>query len=124
MLTPKQEKFCHAIVDGKSQAEAYKEAYSTKNMADSTVYQEASRLMDNPNISARIAELRERIDNKLVMSAKKRAEKLTEFINNDDPSIAMKAIDILNKMTGEYVQKVEASVEQEIEVNIKLSDDE
>lgn len=122
MLTPKQEKFCHAIVDGKTQVDAYKEAYNTKNMADNSIYVEASKLMDNPKIAQRIAELRERIDNKLVMSATKRAEKLTEFINNDDPSIAMKAIDILNKMTGEYTQKVEASVAQEIEVNITLDD--
>lgn len=122
MLTPKQERFCHGIVDGKTQFDAYKEAYNTKNMANNSIYVEASKLMDNPKIAQRIAELRERIDNKLIMSATKRAEKLTEFVNNDDPSIAMKAIDILNKMTGEYTQKVEASVAQEIEVNITLDD--
>ena len=122
MLTPKQDKFCHAIVDGKTQCEAYKEAYNAKNMTDNSIYCEASKMMDNPKISQRIAELREKIDNKLVMSAKKRAEKLTEFIMNDDPTVAMKAIDILNKMTGEYTQKVEASVSQEIEVNITLEE--
>jgi hypothetical protein len=41
-----------------------------------------------------------------------------------DPDTALKAMEMLNKMTGRYTTKVEASVAQEIEVNIKLSDDE
>ena len=122
MLTPKQEKFVQGIVDGKTQTDAYKNAYNTAKMSDSSIYQEASRLMNNPQITARIEELRQRIDERLIMSAKKRAEKLTEFINDEDPLTAMKAIDILNKMTGEYVQKVQADVSQEIEVNITLED--
>ena len=122
VLTPKQEKFVQGIVDGKTQTDAYKNAYNTAKMSDSSIYQEASRLMNNPQITARIEELRQRIDERLIMSAKKRAEKLTEFIKDADPLTAMKAIDILNKMTGEYVQKVQADVSQEIEVNITLED--
>jgi phage terminase small subunit len=58
------------------------------------------------------------------MSAKKRAERLTEFIASEDPNVAMKAIDLLNKMTGEYIQRVEADVTNEVIINIELSDDE
>ena len=57
------------------------------------------------------------------MSAKRRAERLTEFANDGDPNVAMKAIDLLNKMTGEYVQKVEAEVTNAVNINIELSDD-
>ena len=125
MLTPKQEKFCQGIVDGKSQVEAYKDAYNTAKMADKTVYETASRLMRDRNISARIEELRGKIEDSMIMSAKERARWLTDAINQLGVSMPdkLKALDILNKMTGEYVQKVEASVAQEIEVNINLSDD-
>lgn len=125
MLTPKQEKFVQGIVDGKTQTDAYKSAYNTAKMSDSSIYQEASRLMGNPQISARINELRQRIEDASIMSAKDRAKWLTETINHVDVSMPdkLKALDILNKMTGEYVQKVQAGVSQEIEVNVTLSDD-
>lgn len=124
MLTPKQEKFVQGIVDGKTQTDAYKNAYNTAKMSDASIYQEASRLMNNPQITARIDELRQRIEDASIMSAKDRAKWLTDAINQLDVSMPdkLKALDILNKMTGEYVQKVQADVSQEIEVNITLED--
>ena len=57
-LTPKQEKFCHAIVAGNSQSAAYRTAYDADNMAPQTVNHKASRLMAKGHIGARVAELR------------------------------------------------------------------
>lgn len=56
-LTHKQEKFCQAILVGKTQSEAYRDAYLCKRMSDATVRVEASRLMDHPRIALRIKEL-------------------------------------------------------------------
>lgn len=56
-LTPKQEKFCQAIVQGYNQSEAYREAYCSGNMAPKTIHEKASRLMGKGKVRARIAEL-------------------------------------------------------------------
>ena len=40
-----------------------------------------------------------------------------------DFNAKLKAIDIMNKMQGEYVQKIEADVNSEVNINIELSDD-
>lgn len=124
MLTPKQETFVKSIVlDGMNYSDAYRNAYNTKGMADKTITEKASRLKDQDNIRARIEELREEIDSPKIMSATKRAEKLSLLAEDEDPNVAMKAIDLLNKMTGEYVQKVVADVDTSYTINIELSDD-
>lgn len=56
-LTAKQEKFVQGIIAGLSQREAYKEAYNTENMKDSTIDSRASRLLKEYKISARYREL-------------------------------------------------------------------
>ena len=123
MLTAKQEKFVQGIIEGMSQADAYRSAYSTKNMTDKSVWELASRLMNDVKVSSRLNELREQIATPKIMSASRRAERLTEFATDPDPNVAMKAIDLLNKMMGEYVQKVEADVKNEVTINIELSDE-
>lgn len=124
MLTAKQEKFVQGIIEGMSQADAYRSAYSCKKMADKTIWENASRLMADSKVTARIQELRDQIAGERIMSATRRAERLTEFATDADPNVAMKAIDLLNKMTGEYVQRVEADVKNDVTINIELSDDE
>ena len=125
MLTPKQEKFVKNIVlEGMNYSEAYRSAYNTKTMSDKTVNEKACRLKDQDNIRARIKELSAEIDSPKIMTVTKRAEKLSTLAESEDANVAMKAIDLLNKMTGEYVQKVEAEVTREVIINIELSDDE
>ena len=126
MLTAKQEQFVKNIIDGMSQADAYRSAYSVKNMSDNAIYREASILMDNPKISQRVSELRSQMMTSSIMSAKARLEWLTNLIHNEEEGTneKLKAIDIMNKMQGEYVQKVEADVKSEFTINIELSDDE
>ena len=63
-LTPKQEKFVQALVSGKSQYEAYKEAYNATRMKDATIYNNAYKLMQNNEISTRYNELLEEHKNK------------------------------------------------------------
>ena len=124
MLTPKQEKFVKAIVlDGMNYSDAYRSAYNTSKMTDKTVNEKASLLKDDDKVRARIKEMAEEIDSPKVMSRVKRAEKLSSLAESCDANIAMKAIDLLNKMTGEYIQKVEADVRTEYTINIELTDD-
>lgn len=57
-LTQKQEKFVQALISGKSQREAYKEAYNAANMKDSTIDSNACRLLNNSKVAARYNELK------------------------------------------------------------------
>ena len=140
MLTQKQEEFVKGIIEGKSQAEAYRSAYSAKNMSDNAIYREASLLMSTPKIAQRIEEIRADLVKPTIMSAQERLELLTKIAKGEEPEkvaqvidgeVIVKevpaslrarkdAIDIMNKMTGEYVQKVEAEVTNAVNINIEL----
>lgn len=124
MLTAKQEKFAQNLVTGMSQADAYRSAYSTKNMSDKTIWEAASRLVADSKVSARLSELRGQLTKATIMSAQERLEWLTGVINSEeDVNAKLKAIDLMNKMQGEYVQKIEADVKSEVTISIELSDD-
>lgn len=124
MLTIKQEKFVQNIMLGMSQADAYRASYNAKNMGDNAIYREASLLMENPKVSQRLRELRDQLANESIMSAQKRMEWLTSIVNATGESTGdrLKAIDILNKMSGEYVQKVQADVDTDVTVTVVLGD--
>ena len=125
MLTPKQELFVQNIIQGMSQADAYRSAYSSKNMSDKTIHEAASRLMADSKISARVEELRRQLAKETIMSAQKRMEWLTGVIQSENESTTdkLRAIDLMNKMSGEYVQKIAAEVQTETTINIELVDD-
>jgi len=57
-LTTKQESFATACAKGENASDAYRSAYKTTRMTPKTVHEEASRLLANPKVAARIAELR------------------------------------------------------------------
>ena len=125
MLTPKQEKFVQGIVQGMSQAEAYRSAYSCKKMSDNAIYREASLMVDSPKIAQRLQELRGRLEKSTIMTAQQRLEWLTGIIKSKEETTTdkLRAADIMNKMQGEYVQKVEANVNTDVNINIELVDD-
>ena len=124
MLTAKQELFVQKIAEGMNQADAYRSAYDTKRMSDNAIYREASLLLDNPKVTQRLKELRDQLANESIMSAQKRMEWLTSIVNATGESTGdrLKAIDILNKMSGEYVQKVQADVDTDVTVTVVLGD--
>ena len=112
MLTPKQEVFARKIVEGMTQADAYRSAYSCKRMTDKTIWENASRLMADSKVQARVKELRDKINDEAIMSAQKRLEWLTKVIQNEEESTGdrLKAIDLMNKMQGEYVTKIDGNL--------------
>lgn len=134
MLTPKQERFVQNIIEGMTQADAYREAYSTSKMTDKTVWEKASRLMADDKVRARLQELRDQLAGESIMTAKERLEYLTRVIKGQEveekvevtkdgkketrrypPAIKTRldALDIMNKMTGEYTTKIEGTVNVE-----------
>ena len=125
MLTAKQEQFVQNIIQGMSQADAYRSAYNTKRMSDNSVYVNASKLVADAKVALRLSELRNELAKPSIMSAQERLEWLTQLIQSKDESTSdkLKAADIMNKMQGEYVQKVEADVKQEFTINVELVDE-
>lgn len=125
MLTAKQEKFVQNLLEGMNQADAYRSAYDASRMTDKTVHEKASLLAGQDKVRARLAELRDKLANESIMSAQKRMEWLTRVIKDDHEKTEnkIKALDILNKMDGEYVQKIQADVQTETTINIELVDD-
>ncbi len=58
-LTAKQEKFVQALISGKSQRVAYKEAYNAANMKDEVIDVRASELLKKSKVKVRYEELLE-----------------------------------------------------------------
>lgn len=56
-LTPQQEIFAHEVAKGNSLSDAYRAAYKVGNSKPQTVNENASRVMSDPKVSARVAAL-------------------------------------------------------------------
>lgn len=112
MLTAKQEKFAQCIIEGMSQADAYRSAYPKQRMSDKTLWETASKLVKNPKVAARVAELRSELAKSSIMTAQERLEWLTAIIKSDGETTAdkLKASDQMNKMQGEYITKIEGEM--------------
>lgn len=139
-LTPKQEKFIQNIIQGMSQREAYKDAYKVK-YKDEVIDVRACELFNSSKVQVRYKELINQLEDKSIMSAKERMKWLTDVINGDileDVPVMteikedkvntikcptkidtkLKALDTLNKMSGEYKTILDGTVE----VKKKLED--
>ena len=57
-MTPKQEAFCLAYIETGNASEAYRQAYNVGKMKPGSVNVEAVKLLANPNIALRVAELK------------------------------------------------------------------
>jgi phage terminase small subunit len=113
MLTDKQEKFAQAVaLEGMSLSDAYRSAYDTARMKDKTVNERASVLAKDNKVKTRIAELRETLTSPKIMTAQERLEWLTKIVQDENEQIRnrLSASDQMNKMQGEYVTKVEGSL--------------
>lgn len=116
LTNQKQEKFAQCLANGMSQRKAYRAAYpSSLKWKDSTVDSKASKLAKNDKVLARLLEIASASSSKAIMSARERKEWLTSVVtsNSEEMKDRLKAIDILNRMDGEYIEKVEVKNEAE-----------
>lgn len=99
-LTPKQERFAQLVVELGSQSEAYRRAYESTAKAES-VHVEASRIANDPMVSLRIQEIRDRLAEleiwKRVDSLRTLADIAMQGEKDSDKVAAVKAI---NSMHG------------------------
>lgn len=119
-LTGQQEKFAVGVTSGKTQADAYREAYpKSKAWKDGSVHTKASLLMSNVKVQQRVAELKERIAGVGIASAERtllEASRIALFdprklfredgspkpINelDDDTAGALAGLDVLEEFSG------------------------
>lgn len=93
-----------------SQRNAYHVAFpNSKRWKDETVDSKASVLAKNDKVLERLRELAEQSTTEAVMNATQRKEWLTSIIRSEaeETKDKLKAVDILNRMEGEYVDKVQ-----------------
>lgn len=105
-----QEKFCIEFVRCGNATEAYKRA-GYKARSDKVAGTAAARLLGNVGIQQRIVELQSEMDSHKIMDAAERRELLTRFARDENTGKAdrLKAMDLLNKMDGVYINKTQIS---------------
>ena len=118
-LTPKQITFCDAIVQGKSQIDAYKEAYNCNNMKNATISNNAYMLMQKGEIIARIKELRQNLEAVSVWGRIDSVNALITILQDErtKPNEKIQAIKELNSMHG-YNQPSERDTAQRETIEI------
>ncbi len=79
-LTPKQEKFIKARIEGKNQTDAYKEAYDASKMSINTIYSKASIISSNPKVAKKLNELQSKIEKNVIKGTSVTREKVIEEI--------------------------------------------
>lgn len=129
LTNPHWEDYAQARAAGMSQRKAYRVAFpKSQSWKDTTVDSKASVLEKEDKVLERYRELKEEAAYAAGGAVMERNEKrkLLALMARDENLTARErqaAIDIDNKMQGEYVQKIEADVNSEVTINIELSDD-
>lgn len=109
----RHEAFAQALFSGKSQRVAYREAFpNAEKWTDATVDSKACVLAKDDKVLERLDELKDASASPLILDRQSRMIILTEIALNEGliPKSRMQAIDILNKMDGDYTQKIEATI--------------
>lgn len=115
MLSSKQERFCLEYINTAGNAtEAARRAGYKGN--DNQLGQMGFENLRKPKIQERIAELKAPEEKAVVLSIEDRriilAQTIARDLESEDPAmhnVAVKCLEILNKMDGIYIQKTEVS---------------
>ena len=114
-LTAKQELFCEEVVSGKTQAEAYRIAYSAQDMLDKTIWSKASELMTNGKVTARLEELRAPVIKEAQLTLAAHLNNLLEIresaVEDRNWSAAVSAETARGKAAGLHTGKAIMSIE-------------
>lgn len=107
-MTSRQKKFAEYYVQLGNGAEAARRAGYSESYAE----HRTDEMLRNVEVSEYIKQLSEQAQNDRIMTAKERQALLSDIAKDADnaPSDRIKAVDTLNKMTGEYTVKVDTTV--------------
>lgn len=116
-VTERQKKFAEYYAQCGNAAESARKAGYSKNYAE----HRTDEMLRKVEIADYIRELTEDAQTARIMTARERQALLSDMAKNgkNSPADRIRAIDTLNKMTGEYTQKV--SIDGD--VGVKIVDD-
>lgn len=115
-MNERQKKFAEYYAQcGNTVQSAIKAGYSEKYAKS-----DACKILENPSVAEYIRQLTRDEQDDRIMTARDRQALLSDIAKDTDnsPSDRIKAVDTLNKMTGEYTVKVDTTVK----TSDKLSD--
>lgn len=125
-LTPKQEAFAQAVASGMSQSDAYRAAYTVREKTKpDTVNQQASRIMADRKVTARVDELRKPVVEAAQITLASHLERLRALSAAAEAggqySAAITAEVARGKASGLYVDKTELTGKDGGPVNMNWS---
>jgi hypothetical protein len=108
-LTIKQERYAQGLFAGLSQREAYKQAYSTKNMTDKTIDEEACRIANDYKVSARIKELTDIVTERSIWTVEEILKDIKAIALDPDAKRfeKLKALELGGKHLGMFTDKLD-----------------
>jgi uncharacterized protein YggE len=118
-LTAKQENFAQAIADGMTQADAYRTAFNVRpGTKPESIYDSASKVMGNPEVAQRVADLKEKLEKKALWSREMSVKALVKSYQlaekGENPQAMTGAIKEINAMLG-------FNAPQKIDINAELT---
>ena len=121
-LDARQRKYCRERIKGKTQAQAYADAGYSKGNSHKTMMENACRLEANDRIKAELERLQRLADAGAVLNREQRIRLLSEMAADDTrkDDARQRAIDMLNKMGGDYSEK--QIIEAKAEVSLSLDE--
>lgn len=120
-LSLNQKKFIDNLIKTGNQTKSYMEAYNNSN--ENTSAGAASVLIRKPKINAAYQKRLKELEELTVLTIEQRRLKLSEeAINGAKASDRIKAVDVLNKMEGIYIDKIEADTTVSIDIAGEVKD--
>ena len=130
-LTAKQDKFARLVAEGRTQADAYREAYNASNMKPETIQKRASELALDGVVTGRIAELKKEFTKNLDLASQITVERQLKFCQKaiqeclkiGDWANYYKGLDMQNKLIGIYAPTktdTRLSAGDDVEISVKL----
>lgn len=122
-LTAKQEAFAQCVANGMTQSDAYRSAYDiSETILAKTVNQEASRVMADRNVSARVRELRDILAMAEMWSRQDSVNALRDIVIDGESRAGEKtaAVKELNAMYG-FNAPTKSQVSGDITGNLSIN---
>lgn len=119
-LTIKQEKFCIEYLKDGNASRAYREAYEVTTTNENTINVQANKILNNPKVALRLDELRTKLEDSNILTAKQLKEFFTKVVMNtledDEPKLndRLKAAELLGKTMAMFTDKQEVKHSGEI----------
>lgn len=116
----KEQLFVENLIAGDNQTKAYMKAYDQDNYQ--VAANNASRKVKNEQFNERYRDKLEEIRQKPILSFEERQKILSEVAINGRNAEKIKSIDVLNKMSGDYIEKVQADTNITVQLDASVDE--